>query len=282
MVGKGSVNHNSRVFKAKNVDGDRTENNIDYCNENIKDVYQKLFDDALKKYNAKQGFVGGSKHDTEWNQWVHSEKKQLAKIMEQYGIEWEQEGTHEKHLSVYDYEKKMRAEEVKTLEKESEKLQIKVDELNSKISDFKEYEDEIEEISNVFYEEEEYQLPDPPPLMTAKTYKIKFVEPLIQKLIKLAKTAVKRCFEFKSQLDNLKMWYNIEKTQNKNSVKENTELADQNKYLTEKIQDYKLLRKVFGNKQIDALIEQAKEIVRQSKQRGSRFRDTKTKGRKSQ
>ena len=54
--------------------------------------------------------------------------------MDQYGIEWEQKGTHEKHLSVYDYEKKMRAEEVKILEKESGKLQTKVDELNSKIS----------------------------------------------------------------------------------------------------------------------------------------------------
>ena len=51
----------------------------------------------------------------------------------------------------------MRAEEVKILEKGTEKLQTRVDELNSKISDFKEYEDEIEEFSNVFYEEDEYQ-----------------------------------------------------------------------------------------------------------------------------
>ena len=36
MVGKGSVNHNSRKFKAENVDGSRTHLNIDYCNENIK------------------------------------------------------------------------------------------------------------------------------------------------------------------------------------------------------------------------------------------------------
>ena len=39
MVGKGSVNHNSRKFKAENVDGSRTHLNIDYCNENIKKVY---------------------------------------------------------------------------------------------------------------------------------------------------------------------------------------------------------------------------------------------------
>lgn len=54
MVGKGSVNHNSRKFLAENVDGNRTHLNIDYCNENIKAVYHELFDEALKRYNDKQ------------------------------------------------------------------------------------------------------------------------------------------------------------------------------------------------------------------------------------
>ncbi|MCM1363707.1 MAG: plasmid recombination protein [Ruminococcus sp.] len=228
---------------------------------------------SLKQALAKQGFVGGSKHDTEWNQWIQSEKEELSKVMQKYDIEWEQKGTHEKHLSVYDYEKKMRAEEVKTLEKESEKLQIKVDELNSKISDFKEYEDEIEEISNVFYEEEEYQLPDPPPLMTAKNYKIRFVEPLIQKLIKLAKTAVKRCFEFKTQLDSERLWYGIEKAKSQQLSRENDTLSERNQMLEKQVGEYKLLRKVFGNAQIDKLLEQAKSIITQSKQHDKRFRN---------
>lgn len=47
MVGKGSVNHNSRKFKAENVDAERSHLNVDYCNENIKKVYHKLFDEAL-------------------------------------------------------------------------------------------------------------------------------------------------------------------------------------------------------------------------------------------
>ena len=54
MVGKGSVNHNSRKFRAENVDGTRTHLNIDYCNENIKTVYHELFDEALERYNAKK------------------------------------------------------------------------------------------------------------------------------------------------------------------------------------------------------------------------------------
>ena len=54
MVGKGSVNHNSRKFKAENVDGERSHFNVNYCNENIKTVYHKLFDEALQRYNEKQ------------------------------------------------------------------------------------------------------------------------------------------------------------------------------------------------------------------------------------
>ena len=54
MVGKGSVNHNSREFNAKNMDPERTPLNTEYCNEKIKDVYHQLFDDALQRYNNKQ------------------------------------------------------------------------------------------------------------------------------------------------------------------------------------------------------------------------------------
>ena len=53
-VGKGSVSHNSRKFRAENVDGSRTHLNIDYCNERIQTVYYQLFDEALKRYNEKQ------------------------------------------------------------------------------------------------------------------------------------------------------------------------------------------------------------------------------------
>ena len=54
MVGKGSLTHNSRAFKAKNVKEDYTQYNIEYCNENIKAVYHELFDKALERYNEKQ------------------------------------------------------------------------------------------------------------------------------------------------------------------------------------------------------------------------------------
>ena len=54
MIGKGSVNHNTRAFTAKNVDKNRSADNVEFCKEDIKQVYHKLFDEARERYNAKQ------------------------------------------------------------------------------------------------------------------------------------------------------------------------------------------------------------------------------------
>ena len=54
MNGEGSIGHNTRSFIAKNVDASRTKDNIILINEDIKQVYHKLFDKALDEYNAKQ------------------------------------------------------------------------------------------------------------------------------------------------------------------------------------------------------------------------------------
>lgn len=231
MLGKGSINHNSRKFKAANIDAERTSQNITYCNEPIKQVYHTLFDDALQRHNekqkradrridnyyekirtgkqeklfyevilqignkddmaavsedgqlaakvldeymknfqarnsnmrvfsahlhmdeatphlhidfvpfatsskrgldtrvslkqalAEQGFAGGSRGDTEWSQWVRSEKEQLSQVMEHHDIQWEQLGTHDEHLSVMNYKKEQRTKEVKALEKSIVKIQ---------------------------------------------------------------------------------------------------------------------------------------------------------------
>lgn len=54
IIGKGSIRHNNREFSAKNIDRNRTKDNIILCRENIKDAYHNLFDEALIEYNAKQ------------------------------------------------------------------------------------------------------------------------------------------------------------------------------------------------------------------------------------
>lgn len=54
MNGEGSIGHNTRRFIADNVDASRTKDNIILINEDIKQVYHKLFDKAQAEYNAKQ------------------------------------------------------------------------------------------------------------------------------------------------------------------------------------------------------------------------------------
>ena len=374
MVGKGSVNHNSREFNAKNTDPERTPLNTEYCNEKIKDVYHQLFDDALQRYNNKQkradrkiqnyydkirtgkqektfheiiiqvgncentstkspdgelaerildeyyqdfqkrnpylrvfsahlhmdeatphlhidfvpfttnskrgldtrvslkqalcnqGFIGNSKHETEWSLWVEAEKEELAKVMERYGVEWEQKGTHEKHLSVYDYEKKMRSQVVEKLTEESEKLNLKVEELTEKAEALMQFESNMSEIAEDFYEYNEFKLPEPPPLMTAKAYKSKVVEPLFKKLLDLAKSAVRKCFELQNQLNSIKLWGKADKVNAGQILAENRTLTEQNEKLNREVQNYKLLRKIFGDEQIDALVVEAKETERANRQ----------------
>ena len=71
---------------------------------------------SLKKALAELGFKGGTRSETERNQWAAAEKKRLAEIMLKHDIEWEKKGTHEKHLSVLDFEKQERQKEVAELE----------------------------------------------------------------------------------------------------------------------------------------------------------------------
>jgi len=52
--GKGSLSHNNRLFKPKNVDETRTADNITFIKESIAEAYQKLFGAAVERYNAKQ------------------------------------------------------------------------------------------------------------------------------------------------------------------------------------------------------------------------------------
>ena len=59
---------------------------------------------SLEGALGEQGFKSGTRGATEWNQWIESEKRELAQIMGRYGIEWKQLGTHNKHLSVLDFD----------------------------------------------------------------------------------------------------------------------------------------------------------------------------------
>ena len=81
---------------------------------------------------AEQGFHGGSRGESEWNQWMESEKQELSKVMGRYGIQWKHLGTHNKHLSVLNYKKQEREKEVAKLEQAVSDEQAELSEIVSR------------------------------------------------------------------------------------------------------------------------------------------------------
>ena len=73
---------------------------------------------SLTRALEQQGFTGEGKLETNTKKWIESEKEVLAGIMLSLGIEWEQLGTHNEHLSVLDYKKQERTKEVAALDDE--------------------------------------------------------------------------------------------------------------------------------------------------------------------
>lgn len=54
VKGKGYLNHNERKFKRSNVDENRVKDNIYFKQESLEESYEKLFGEAVEKYNEKQ------------------------------------------------------------------------------------------------------------------------------------------------------------------------------------------------------------------------------------
>ena len=50
---------------------------------------------SMKQALASRGFVSKGREETERDQWMLSEKQELAKVAERYGVIWEEKGTHE-------------------------------------------------------------------------------------------------------------------------------------------------------------------------------------------
>ena len=215
---------------------------------------------SLKQALAAQVFKGGTRGDTEWSQWVQFEKEQLAAVMERYGIEWEHKGAHEKHLSVLNYKKQERAKEVERLGAEIEQKQSEFKSLSKRVLNYDKALDELSKLEFELDNAPKYQLPEPEKFMSAKAYKSKMAEPIVKKLKSLLKTVLARCFEgwdnyHRLNVANEKLYRDNQRLGKVNAmlIEENTRLKTENK-------DYSLLRKVFGRKQIDELLEQARTV----------------------
>lgn len=125
MRGFEERNPSLRVFNAVfHIDEQTPHLHIDFVpfsEGNKRGISTKV---SLKGAMKALGFAGTGRNDTESMQWVRNEKENLATLMQQRGFGWKKLGTHEKHLSVYNYEKKMRKQEVEELER---RLQDKAD-----------------------------------------------------------------------------------------------------------------------------------------------------------
>lgn len=144
--------------------------------------------------------------------------------------------------------------------------------LSDRVENYNKGIENLKTIEQVLDTSPEYQLPEPQGLMSAKSYKNKVAEPLIQKLKSLVKTALIRCFEAYDNYYRLNITNSNLYRENERLTKISTKLASENESLHAESRDYKLLRNVFGSKQIDTLLEQARE-AQQSKQRGKHFRN---------
>ena len=395
MTGKGSLNHNSRKFHAKNTDPNRTHWNVEYCNEDIKDVYHELFDDALKRYNDKQtrkdrkiddyyekirsgkqeklfhevilqigdkdnmgsetmegqlaakildeymkgfqernptlrvfaahlhldeatphlhidfipyvtgskrgldtrvslkqalsslGFKGGSRSETELNQWVQSEKEKLAMVMRENEIEWDQKGTHEPHLSVLDYKKKVREQEVEELtehknllehdlhdisecvdeiqkekeqaEKERDAVIKKTEVLEKKLLKVKVNVSQLERHAQEYGYYPEEWLPEPVQFESAKSYR-KRIFPLVKKVANMIQSLYSKYLDLKNKNQKLSD-RNIDLENRVDRLREEVSvIKKENAILRNAAFDLERVRNMLGESKIDDVIAMAKRL----------------------
>ena len=224
---------------------------------------------SLKQAMLNMGFKGEGKSDNELNRWILSEKKVLAQIMERHGIEWEQKGTHEQHLSVLDYKKQERAKEVAELDREIEEKQLEVKGLKATVEKIEEAKEILGDVEKQLDEAPQLQLPEPQGLMTAKSYKKKFVDPLINRLKNLVRTVLAKSYQGWENYHRINNLNGRLYSENKNLKSENSRLREVNSMLREQNKAYRLLEKVFGKHKLNEIIEQARGF-KKSKQRDAR------------
>ena len=189
--------------------------------------------------------------------------------MERHGIEWEQKGTHEQHLSVLDYKKQERAKEVAELDREIEEKQLEVKGLKATVEKIEEAQELLGNVEKQLDEDPQFQLPEPQGLMSAKNYKKKIVEPLINRLKNLVRTVLARSYKGWESYHRINNVNGRLYRENEHLKYENSKLKEVNGMLREQNKAYRLLEKVFGKHKLNETIEQARGF-KKSKQRDAR------------
>lgn len=249
---------------------------------------------SMKQALAAQGFRGNGRSDTEYNQWINSEKEHLSETMLRYGVTWKRLGIHREHLSVLEFKKAERTREVKELDSELYIKELEVMNLNEKIydrnieisqlaADKLEVQQEVENtkkdvedhrrqlnelapmISEVKYYVAEYSenieriLPEAGVMESSKTYREKKVRPLIKKLIDVIQSIYAKYLDIKQRFERLQGNYDIVCDNNEKLGDRIDTLLDENEVLQQDAIDLSRVKSAFGSDRVMMAIETEKQ-----------------------
>ena len=214
---------------------------------------------SLKQALAAQGFKGGTRGDTEWSQWVRSEKEQLSTVMERHGIEWEDKGTHDKHLSVLDYKKEQRAKEIAALETVKAEKESQVERQERRLKELAPAVKDMERLAADFSADPEEILPEAGTLESAKSYREKKAKPLLAKIVKVLRSLFRKYLDLKGKFDRLQGDYDRVREGNARLSDRLMEVKMENKKLRQISADYTRVKRVFGPEQVEAAVEADKQ-----------------------
>lgn len=214
---------------------------------------------SLKQALAAQGFKGGSRGDTEWSQWVRSEKEQLSLVMERHGIEWEDKGTHDKHLSVLDYKKEQRAKEIAVLETVKAEKESQVESQERRLKELAPAVKNMERLAADFSADPEEILPEAGTLESAKSYREKKAKPLMVQIVKVLRSLYLAYVELRGKFERLQGDYGRVRESNARLSDRLQEVKLENKALRQVSADYERVKRVFGPEQVEVAVQADKQ-----------------------
>ena len=217
---------------------------------------------------------------TDWQGKVHQSTKRGFPTKRE-ALAWEREQLHkveadlnmtfESFIDTYtadilDYKKQEREKEIAALDSTLAEKQDELETVRNRIDNFDQGVQSIEKLEQRMESDAEFQLPDPPTLMTAKTYKQRFVDPLIKKLKEIIREVFCRYYKAIDSYHRLNNTNGRLYRENEHLTATNDRLKGENDALRSELKDFRFLRKVLGSQQIDNLIAQAKDMEQQRKQ----------------
>ena len=214
---------------------------------------------SLKQALAAQGFKGGTRGDTEWSQWVRSEKEQLSLVMERHGIEWEDKGTHDKHLSVLDYKKEQRAKEIAVLETVKAEKESQVESQERRLKELAPAVKNMERLAADFSADPDEILPEPGTLETGRAYREKKAKPLLAQIVKVLRSLYLAYVELRGKFERLQGDYGRVRESNARLSDRLQEVKLENKALWQVSADYERVKRAFGPEQVEVAVQADKQ-----------------------